>query len=86
MKIVKFTQPNCTPCKMVEAFMNHAGLKADQEIVLGQDMSFEDAREKLGISSTPTIIAFADDSMEVELDRVAGVGQGKIQELFALSK
>lgn len=84
MKIVKFTQPNCTPCKMVEGFLNHAGLQADESIVLGVDMSFEDAKKEFKIMSTPTIIAFADDEKTIELDRVASVGQGKIQNLFAL--
>jgi thiol-disulfide isomerase/thioredoxin len=80
MKIVKYVQPNCTPCKMVDAFLQHLGVSVDETVVIGQDISFEDARDKLGIMKTPTIIAF--DENENKVEEVSGVGQGNIVAFF----
>jgi thioredoxin-related protein len=65
---------------MADAFLQHLGVKPDENVVLGQDMSFEEARDKLGIMKTPTMILFDDSGNEI--DRVSGVGQSKIVELF----
>lgn len=79
MKIVKFVQENCTPCKMLAQTLTAMGLGADEEILI-TDKNRDEIREKFNVMSTPTMIAFDGDK---EVTRLASVGYSKIQEFFA---
>lgn len=81
MKLVKYVQENCTPCKMVEGFLNHIDATVDETVVLNSDEARDKVKE-LKVMSTPTMILFDDNGEEI--DRVAGVGQGKIQKLVEM--
>lgn len=82
MKIVKYTQVTCTPCKVLEAMMKHNNLEADEAIVLdiNKPETFEEARE-FDVRSTPTLVLLDDNG--VVIDKVAGVNQDLVKALFA---
>jgi glutaredoxin len=61
MKTVKFVQPSCVPCKMVDALLNHLGHKVDQTLDIVTDEDAYALAEKIGVKSTPTIILFDDN-------------------------
>jgi thiol-disulfide isomerase/thioredoxin len=77
-KVVKFVQNNCTPCKMLDQTLTAMGKSADV-IYLITDENRQEAQEKYGVMSTPTMIAFDGDK---EVSRVSGVGFGKLQNFF----
>lgn len=81
MKLVKYVQPSCVPCKMVEAFMNHLGATVDETLDISVESNFARAQE-LNVKSTPTIMLLDDNGNEI--DRAVGMQQDKIKELIAL--
>lgn len=96
MKLLKFEQNNCTPCKMLENFMTHelnvhadmvvnitAGTVTDHatgEVVADESAVMEMAGE-FGIMKTPTLILMDDNGSEIS--RFAGVGQTGVREILA---
>lgn len=82
MKLLKFKQNNCTPCKMTENFIEHE-LKVDVDEVhnlsLGEERTMQLA-SKFGIMTTPALVLVDDDYNEIET--VVGVGQNKIRKIF----
>jgi thioredoxin-related protein len=80
MKIVKFVQPNCTPCKMVDGYLKASKLVADVELNLRTDEGALEYAQALGIKGTPTLVLF-DDAGNV-VDQVTGLQQEKIKDLF----
>jgi thiol-disulfide isomerase/thioredoxin len=81
MKIVKFVQPSCVPCRMVDGLLSHLGLKVDETMDIVVDEKAFALAQELGIKSTPTIVLFDDEGNEV--DRVSGMNQDGIKSLFA---
>lgn len=81
MKIVKFVQPSCTPCRMLDAYLKHIGVSVDETYDIVVDESAFKLAQKLGVKSTPTIVLFDEDDNEV--DRVSGLNQEGINALFA---
>ncbi|WP_090739374.1 co-chaperone YbbN [Paenibacillus sp. Mc5Re-14] len=82
MKIVKFVQPTCQPCRMVDGFLSHLGLKVDETMdIVVDDKAFELATS-FGVRSTPTLILLDDEGNEV--DRVSGMNHEGIKRLFEL--
>lgn len=95
MKLIKFEQNNCTPCKMLSNFLHHdLGVDVDETLNItsgtitfsatGVSVSDEgkvmETAGEFGVMKTPTLILLDDNG--VELDRYAGVGQTKVKELF----
>lgn len=81
MKIVKFVQPTCVPCRMVDGLLNHLGLKVDETYdIVVDEKAFRLAME-LSVKSTPTLMLLDDKGKEVS--RITGVNQEGIKDLFA---
>lgn len=78
MKVIKFVQENCTPCKMLDSMLGNMEKTVDQVIVINND-NREEIKAKYNVMSTPTMIAF---DGETEVTRVASVGFGKISSFF----
>lgn len=77
MKIIKFTGTHCPACRKLEALLGYNNLKANEEIVLDNDL--ETAR-KYQVGTLPTLIKFEDDK---EIDRINGiVPTQRIKEFF----
>lgn len=95
MKLIKFEQTNCTPCKMLENFLGELGVKADETINISQGTivgstgelisSDEDAVMELAgdheIMKTPTLILLAEDGSVI--DRYSGVGQTSVKRILS---
>lgn len=73
MKLIKFKQINCKPCKELDMFLSLAlGVKVDEEYVLdGDDTSHVDKAIEFGVMSTPVLVLVDDEGNEV--GRVNGV-------------
>ena len=82
MKILKFKQNNCTPCKIVDQFIkNDLNTDADETLILfSGDNRADDLAVKYGVMQTPTIV-LVDDNEEI-IDIVRGVDQEKIRSIF----
>ncbi|TVX86004.1 thioredoxin family protein [Paenibacillus agilis] len=79
-KVIKFVQPSCVPCRVVDGLLNHLGLKVDESHDIAMDNAAFELAQKLGVQSTPTIMLL-DESGNV-LDRVSGANQDAIKALF----
>lgn len=77
MKILKFETKTCTPCKIVDMMLKDKGLEIDEKIDIEID---EETREKYDVMKSPTIMLVDDNGVEV--DRVIGVDEDGIVELF----
>lgn len=77
MKIIKFEQPNCVPCTMVENYLNEKGVTFTKYNVLEDFVE----TEKFFIMSTPVTILLDDNGEEV--DRVVGYNPGQLDELLS---
>lgn len=84
MKIIKFVQPSCAPCRMVDGFLSHLGLTVDETLDIAFDESAFNLSQHFGVKSTPTMILLKDNGEEV--DRVSGLNHEAIKELFAKRK
>ncbi|PED64021.1 hypothetical protein [Priestia megaterium] len=87
MKILKFKQDNCTPCKMLETFLKN-DLRVDADVTHNissgepKDLAKAlDAAEKYEIMSTPAL-ALVDDEGNLLKPVVFGVGRTKVTEIF----
>ncbi|MGN4822168.1 thioredoxin domain-containing protein [Bacillus cereus group sp. MYBK139-2] len=93
MKLIKFKQENCTPCKMLDTFLkNEVEVEADliANITTGQltdtktgevkaDEAFMLAGQ-FGIMKTPTLVLVDDNFNEIQSFR--GVGQTGVREIL----
>ncbi|UDY80702.1 thioredoxin [Geobacillus phage GR1] len=82
MKLLKFKQNNCTPCKMVDQFIVE-DLKTDADetlILFSGDKRADELAAKYGVMQTPTLVLVGDN--EEVIDIVRGVGQAKIRGIF----
>lgn len=77
MKLLKFEQPDCVPCKMVTRMLEQQGIKAEVINPL-EDL---EAKNKFEIMGTPTLILLNDDGEEVE--RIVGFNPPAIFALLA---
>lgn len=96
MKLIKFEQDNCTPCKMLANFLKHdLGVDADEtynisagtitnnatgEVEEDESAVMEMAGE-FGVMKTPTLLLISDDLQEIE--RYAGVGQTGVKAILS---
>lgn len=82
LKIIKFKQENCTPCKMAEQFIkNDLQTDADETYVLfSSDPKALELSDKYGVMQTPTFV-LVDENGE-KIDMVRGIGQSKLRAIF----
>ncbi|EJW13904.1 thioredoxin family protein [Paenibacillus alvei] len=81
MKIVKFVQPACVQCRMVDGLLSHLGLQVDEALDIAIDDKAYEFAVSHGVQSTPTLMLFDDEGNVV--DRVSGTNQEAIKALFA---
>lgn len=81
MKIVKFTQTACQPCKVLEMMLNNMGAEVDESLLLDSPELLKDAEDKYGVMSTPTMILFDDNGEEIA--RSVGVNPQMISGILA---
>ena len=83
LKLIKFKQDNCTPCKMLDNYLTHdLGVEVDEVINLseGKDEGFEMAG-RYEIMKTPTMVLVDEDGNE--LHKFSGVGRTGVNEILA---
>lgn len=82
MRLLKFKQNNCTPCKMVDKFIEEElRTQADETYILfAGDKKADDLALKYGVMQSPTFV-LVDDNGE-KIDMVRGVGQTKVRAIF----
>lgn len=95
MKLIKFEQDSCTPCKMLANYLKHElGIDADEtyNITAGtitdnatgsveeDEGAVMELAGEFGIMKTPTMV-LVDDSGE-EIQRFAGVGQTGVKAIL----
>ena len=76
MKLVKYVQEDCTPCKKLTTLLGFMQVTVDETVSLDDQVAKEKAKE-LNIMSTPTMILFDEDGQVV--DRVSGDDVGTVQ-------
>ncbi|MED3976157.1 thioredoxin family protein [Priestia megaterium] len=83
MKLVKFKQNNCTPCKMLEDILTDNDIKVDQTVNLTEPESDEDLMlaGMHGIDKTPVLLLLDDNGKEI--DRHKGVGATGIKRVLS---
>jgi len=95
MKLIKFEQTNCTPCKMLGNFLKHElGVEVDETINISEgtitaggiketneDKALELAGEH-GIMKTPTLV-LVDENGEA-IKKFSGVGQTGVREILSM--
>jgi thioredoxin-related protein len=94
MELIKFKQNNCTPCAMLDNYLNELGVKVDKVVnlttgevtdtVTGQTIKGDDAfmlAGKYSIMSTPTLVLVDDNGVEIE--RFSGVGRTGVNAILA---
>lgn len=96
MKLIKFEQNNCTPCKMLSNFMKlDLGVDVDETInisdgtitvnssgaVESDESKVMELAGEFGVMKTPTMVLLDDSDNEIE--RYAGVGQTGVKALLA---
>lgn len=82
MKLLKFKQNNCTPCKMLDNFLTH-----ELEVEVDQVVNISEGRDEdlalagqFGIMKTPTLVLVDDNGNEI--DRFSGVGQTGVKAIL----
>lgn len=80
MKIVKFVQPSCVQCRMVDGFLSHLGFKVDETLDIAVDDKAYELAMTHGVKSTPTLMLFDDEGNVI--DRVSGMNNDGIKALF----
>ena len=85
MKLVKLEKLNCTPCRMMDSFLEELDVKVDQKITLNKH---PEVAMKLGIMQVPVLIllnedidvltATADEIESAKVDMITGQGRSKI--------
>ena len=72
MQLIKFSLPNCQPCKVLAEQMKKEGIKST-EISLFEDT--EELGMKFGIRNVPTVVVL--DEKEQEIGRARNIEQLK---------
>ena len=72
MKLIKFSLPNCQPCKVLAEQMKKEGIEST-EISLFEDT--EELGMKFGIRNVPTVVVL--DEKEQEIGRARNIEQLK---------
>jgi thioredoxin-related protein len=82
MRLIKFKQDNCTPCKMLEEFLTELGVKADKEINLSTTSEMEDFElaGKYGVTKTPLLVLEDDNGNKIA--EYKGVGQKGVRAIL----
>jgi len=83
MKLIKFEQDNCTPCKMLKNFLEK-DLKVEVDETVNIASGGPEAIQravKYGIMTTPVLLLVDKEGNEIE--RAAGVGQTKVRNILA---
>lgn len=78
-KVIKFYGNTCAQCKLLDAFLEGEGLKADE--VISTDENPEKAFE-FGLMGQPTLIVL--DESGKEIDRMTGYNPGRTDEVRSL--
>ena len=78
-KVIKFYGNTCAQCKLLDAFLESEGLKADE--VISTDEHPEKAFE-FGLMGQPTLIVL--DESGKEIDRMTGYNPGRTEEVRTL--
>ncbi|HDR7263640.1 thioredoxin [Bacillus sp. CH_203] len=83
MKLIKFEQNDCVPCKMLREFMDGLGVKADKVVNLTTATEMEDfmLAGKHDIDKTPVLLIEDDNGNEIA--RYKGVGQTGVKAILA---
>ena len=79
MKVVKYWQKNCVPCKMMDESLQALGLVVDESVEVTKENAKEVTMERR-VTKTPTLIKYDYDGTEV--DRLSSVGVKKIAKFF----
>lgn len=97
MKLIKFEQTNCTPCKMLGNFLkNELGVEVDEvvnisegeilTVATGHKESDEDKAMELAgqysIMKTPTLVLVDEDGEAIK--KFSGVGQTGVREILSM--
>lgn len=82
MKLLKFKQNNCTPCKMADKFIkDDLRTEADEtHILFAGDKKANELAEKYGVMQSPTFVLVDDNGELIEM--VRGVGSKKLTAIF----
>jgi thioredoxin-related protein len=82
MKLLKFKQENCTPCKMADSFIkNELKVDADEtHIIFAGNKQADELAIKYGVMQSPTFVLVDENDELIEM--VRGVGQTKIRAIF----
>lgn len=80
-KVIKFVQPSCAPCKMVDGLLKHLGFKVDETMDIAMDEKAFELAQAFGVKSTPTLV-LVDENNNL-IDSVSGLNQEGINKLFA---
>lgn len=80
MKLVKFEKENCTPCKMVDKFLEEKEVTPDVKLIPEKNPKLA---MKYGVMSVPVLVWVEEDEtaelgLGKAIDKVAGVGYSKI--------
>lgn len=83
MRLIKFEQNDCVPCKMLKEFMEGLGVKADKVVNLTTATEMEDfmLASKHDIKKTPVLLIEDDKGNEVA--RYKGVGQTGVKAILS---
>ena len=79
MYTIKFEQEKCPKCKVLDQMTKALKVEVDEVVLIDND-NRDYIKEKYDISSTPTVIAFDRDGIEVE--RLTEVSFGKVNNFF----
>ena len=84
MKLIKFEQVNCHPCKMVETYMKDTlNFSVDEVIdVSKKDKETKALLRKYKVQATPTLLLV--DNEEKEISRVIGMSPDDISKICKL--
>jgi hypothetical protein len=83
MKLIKFKQNNCTPCKMLDEMLEQNGIKVDEVANLTNPEKDEHLMwaGMHNIDKTPVLLLLDDNG--VEIDRHKGVGATGVKRVLA---
>jgi thioredoxin 1 len=76
MKLLKFSRPGCSPCKIMENYLN------DKEVSYQSIDVYEDAElaNKFGIQSVPVLILL--DEQDDVVDQVFGADSDELEQII----
>jgi hypothetical protein len=84
MKLIKFTQTTCQPCKILNQMLGMMGGSVDEERLLDTPELLAEAEKEHNVMSTPTLLLLDDEGNEVA--RTVGVHPPSINNILVLAK